>query len=71
MNAPVALAQHEPFNPWVVPDTFSVYDLAPDEVKQWIHPHWRTQRAVHPIWSYMVGLYFLVLGTIVLADELR
>ena len=63
MNSTLALAQHQPFNPWVLPDTFSVYELAPDEVRPWLHPHWQTQRAVHPIWSYMVGVYFLLLGT--------
>lgn len=65
------MAQHQPFNPWVVPDSFSVYELATDEVKPWIHPHWRTQRAVHPIWAYVVGMYFLLLGTVALIQDMR
>jgi len=69
MNLSIAMAQHQPFNPWVVPDSFSVYELATDEVKPWIHPHWRTQRAVHPIWAYVVGMYFLLLGTLAIGGN--
>ena len=55
--------QGNEFNPWVVPDTFTVYNFAPDYVKPLLHSHWQTQKAVHPLWAYFFGLYYFVLGT--------
>lgn len=50
------------YDPWSPPDTFTVYNFAPDYVKPYLHPHWQTQKAVHPIWAYFFGLYYLVMG---------
>ena len=62
MNSSMAQAQQQPFNPWILPDSFTVHALAPDDVQAWLHPHWQSQKAVHPIYSYFIGLYFLVMG---------
>ena len=51
-------------NPWSLPDSFTVYKLAPEYVRPLLHEHWQTQKAVHPIWSYFFGLYYLVMGII-------
>ena len=64
-TSPFALALQD-LDPWNLPDSFTVYKLAPEYVRPFLHEHWKTQRAVHPIWSYFVGLFFLVLGKILL-----
>jgi r-opsin len=58
-----AMAQQQPFNPWSIPDSFTVYAFAPEEIRSFLHPHWQTQKAVHPIWSYFFGFYYFVMGT--------
>lgn len=55
-----AMTQH--FNPWTLPDDFTVYSFAPDYVKPILHPHWKTQKAVHPIYAYFFGIYYLTMG---------
>ena len=68
MNDTLVTAAHfrqgNEFNPWAVPDTFTVYSFAPDYVKPLLHPHWQTQKAVHPLWAYIFGLYYFVLGRV-------
>jgi r-opsin len=61
-NVSLALAQKHDFNPWSVPDDYTVYNFAPDYVKPLLHPHWQTQKAVHPIYAYFFGMYYLVMG---------
>ena len=61
-NVSLPAAQRQSFNPWNIPDDFSVYDMAPDHVKPLLHPHWKTQKAVHPIYAYFFGIYYLTMG---------
>ena len=61
-NESTAEAQKQSFNPWSLPDDFTVYEMAPDYVRPFLHPHWQTQKAVHPIYSYFFGFYYLVMG---------
>lgn len=60
---PAAFIQDQLFDPWSVPDSFTVFKFAPDYVKPLLHPHWQSQKAVHPIWSYFFGFYYFVMGT--------
>lgn len=62
MLLPAAFQQD--FNPWAVPDSFTVYKFAPEYVRPLLHPHWQTQKAVHPFWAYFFGLYYFVMGII-------
>jgi len=64
MNAswPLASQQQQVFDPWSVPDSFTVYNFAPDYVKPLLHDHWKAQKAVHPLWAYFFGLYYFVMG---------
>ncbi len=50
------------YDPWNPPDSFTVYNFAPDYVRPYLHDHWKTQKAVHPIWAYFFGLFYLVMG---------
>jgi len=61
---PVALAQTGEYNPWNLPDTYTVFMAAPEDIRQWLHPHWQTQKALHPMGYYLAGLYFLVIGVV-------
>ena len=62
MNNLTAMAQRQSFDPWSLPDDFTVYAFAPENVRAFLHPHWQTQQAVHPLWSYFFGLYYFVMG---------
>ena len=61
-SSSLAYQQPEDFDPWTVPDTFTVWNFAPDYIKPLLHDHWKTQKAVHPLWSYFFGLYYFVIG---------
>ena len=57
-----AMAQQQPFNPWSLPDSFTVYAFAPEEIRSFLHPHWQTQKAPHPMIYYLFGILYLVIG---------
>nr|CAH0098681.1 unnamed protein product [Daphnia galeata] len=65
-----AMAQQQPFNPWSIPDSFTVYAFAPEEIRSFLHPHWQTQKAVHPIWSYFFGFYYFVMGSMAICGNI-
>ena len=58
----VAMAQREGFNPWSLPESFTLYNYAPDDIKSFLHPHWHSMKALHPMWYYVIGLVYLVVG---------
>lgn len=66
-----ALAQLQPFNPWVVPDTFTVYEFAPEDIRSFLHPHWKTQRAPHPMMNYFFGLAYFVIGCVTIKQSIN
>jgi len=49
------------YDPWSIPDSFTLYQFAPEDIRSFLHPHWHTQKAPHPVWFYGLGVYFLVL----------
>lgn len=63
MNSTYAEAQKQAFNPCSLPDEFTVYNFAPEEIRSFLHPHWRTQKAPHPMLYYFFGLLYLFIGT--------
>ena len=62
ITSALALKSGGSFDPWNVPDDFTVWNFAPDYVKPYLHDHWKTQKAVHPLWAYFFGLYYFVMG---------
>ena len=63
MNANVtAMAQQQPYNPWSLPDSFTIYNFAPEEIRSFLHPHWHNQKAPHPMMYYFFGIIYLVIG---------
>ena len=61
-NFTEAMARKGEYDPWTIPDDFTVYKSAPEWLQPLLHPHWQTQKAVHPFFSYFCGLYLLVGG---------
>ena len=57
-----AMAQHQPYNPWSLPDSFTIYNFAPEEIRSFLHPHWHNQKAPHPMLYYFFGLLYTVIG---------
>ena len=54
------------FDPWAIPDDFTVYKGAPEWLRPLLHPHWQTQKAVHPFWNYFCGLYLFFGGILLI-----
>ena len=55
-------AMKQAFDPWALPDTFTVFNFAPEEIHSFLHPHWKSQKAPHPMLYYFFGLYYFVVG---------
>lgn len=68
MNATHA-ARKEGWSPWDVPESLTIYEYAPADIRDMMHPHWQTQKAVHPLWYYTLGLYFVLIGEVPLKDS--
>jgi len=46
------------------PEGVKVTDLVPEQIRHMIHPHWDTFPPVNPMWHYVLGLIYLILGSI-------
>lgn len=57
-------AQKQAFDPWNIPDSFTLYQFAPEDIRHFLHPYWHGVKAPHPVWFYFLGLYFFILGII-------
>jgi hypothetical protein len=55
-------AQKQAYDPWSIPDTFTLYQMAPEDIRHFLHPHWHNQKAPHPVWYYALGLWYFVLS---------
>jgi len=57
-----ALAQKRGFDPFALPDTFTLFNYANDDVRKFLHPHWHNFMAIHPMWYYFLGLLYFIVG---------
>lgn len=64
-----AMSQRQPFNPWEIPDTFTVYEFASEDVRSFLHPHWKTQKAPHPAMAYLFGLIYFTIGFLAISGN--
>ena len=64
-DAVMALAQKSSatFDPWALPDTFTLYAYATEDIRSFLHPHWHTFKAVHPAFYYFLGLFYFFIGS--------
>jgi len=44
------------------PAGMSLVDLVPDHMKHMVHPHWKQFPPVNPMWHYLLGVIYIVLG---------
>ena len=47
---------------WGFPPGVSIVDLVPEDMKAVIHSHWNKFPPVNPMWHYLLGLAFIVIG---------
>ncbi|XP_032792245.1 compound eye opsin BCRH2 [Daphnia magna] len=64
-----AMAQQQPYNPWSLPDSFTIYNFAPEEIRSFLHPHWHNQKAPHPMMYYFFGLLYTVIGVVAISGN--
>lgn len=72
MNTSVAMAssgQQQSFNPWDLPESFTIYNFAPEDIRSFLHPHWHNQKAPHPMLYYFLGLLYLVIGVVAIGGN--
>ena len=63
MDSNITLAaQKQGYDPWNIPDTFTLYQFCPEDIRSFLHPFWHSHRTPHPVWFYGLGLYFTILG---------
>ena len=55
-------AQKQPYDPWTIPETYTLFQMAPDDIRHFLHPHWHNQKAPHPVWFYALGLWYFALS---------
>jgi len=44
------------------PEGTSLVDLVPDHIKSVVHPHWANYPPVNPMWHYVMGFVYILLG---------
>ncbi|KAI9564467.1 hypothetical protein GHT06_008206 [Daphnia sinensis] len=49
---------------WGYPPGVSLVDTVPEDMRATIHPHWNKFPPVNPMWHYILGLSYIILGTI-------
>ena len=62
LSDPAALSQINDYDPWRMPDSYTVWMAAPEDLRSMLHPHWQSQKALHPMGYYLAGIYFLFIG---------
>jgi len=44
------------------PSGMSIVDLVPEHIKHMVHPHWNQFPPVNPMWHYLLGFIYIILG---------
>ncbi|XP_065575063.1 compound eye opsin BCRH2-like [Artemia franciscana] len=65
-SEPIAMAQSQGYDPWSLPESFTLANYVPEDVRSFLLPHWHSFKALHPMWYYVMGLYYLIMGSIAL-----
>ena len=47
---------------WGFPPGASIVDLVPEDMKAVIHSHWNKFPPVNPMWHYLLGFAFIIIG---------
>ena len=64
MDGIVAMARKTQtgYDPMALPDTFTLYNYASEDVRTFLHPHWHNFKAIHPMWYFFLGLLYFCIG---------
>ena len=54
------------FDPMALPDTFTVFNYANEDIRAFLHPHWHNYKAIHPMWYLFLGMMYFCIGTFLL-----
>jgi len=46
------------------PSGVTIADIAPAHIKHMIHPHWENYPPVNPMWHYLLGVIYIILGVV-------
>ena len=58
--------------PMDFPAGYTLMDTVPDDMKDFIHPHWSKFPPVDPLWHVLLGFVYVILGiTSVTGEFLR
>nr|AMP19651.1 opsin 5 [Euphausia superba] len=44
------------------PAGVTIIDMVPDHIKHMVHPHWANYPPVNPMWHYLLGMVYVILG---------
>jgi len=44
------------------PAGVTIVDMVPDHIKHMVHPHWNNFPPVNPMWHYLLGVVYIILG---------
>ena len=55
---------------WSAPPRVTLLDIAPEDMKGLIHPHWKSFPPVNTMWHYLLGLAYIVIGTVSICGKL-
>ena len=56
--------------PLDLPDGYTLIDTVPEDMRDYIHPHWSRFAPVHPLWHVSLGFIYVVLGVVSVTGEL-
>merc|ERR1712179_283365 len=59
----MARASGSGYDPMALPDTFTVYNYANEDIRAFLHPHWHNFKAIHPMWYFFLGMLYFCIGT--------
>jgi len=46
------------------PPGVTIVDTVPDRIKHLVHPHWANFPPVNPMWHYIMGIFYIVMGIV-------
>nr|BAG80976.1 opsin [Triops granarius] len=65
----VRMARAVPSVAWGYPAGVSIADLVPSDMKTMVHSHWNKFPPVNPMWHYLLGMVYIILGTVSIAGN--
>lgn len=53
------------------PPGVSVVDIVPPHIKHLIHPHWSNFPPVNPMWHFLLGIIYIIMGSLATFGEFQ